>query len=55
MPKKAREMTAYQVGRLEIGMHAAGGATGLYLRVADTGARNWILRATVGNGAGTWA
>jgi integrase len=59
MPKKAKELTAYQVGRLEPGMHAAGGATGLYLRVSDTGARNWILRATVGNrrrdmGLGGW-
>lgn len=59
VPKKAKEMTAYQVGRVETGMHAAGGATGLYLRVSEAGARNWILRAVVGNrrrdmGLGGW-
>ncbi|RZZ88915.1 tyrosine-type recombinase/integrase [Pseudoxanthomonas winnipegensis] len=59
VPKKAKEMTAYQVGRLPAGMHAAGGATGLYLRVSEAGARNWILRAVVGNrrrdmGLGGW-
>lgn len=59
MPKTAEKMTAYQVGQLPAGMHAAGGATGLYLRVSDAGARNWILRAVVGNrrrdmGLGGW-
>ena len=34
--------------RLPVGLHAAGGATGLYLRVAPTGARNWILRVVIG-------
>lgn len=59
MPKKPKELAAVQVGKLPIGLHAAGGATGLYLRVAPTGARNWILRATIGNrrrdmGLGGW-
>lgn len=59
MPKKPKELAAVQVGKLPVGLHAAGGATGLYLRVAPTGARNWILRATIGNrrrdmGLGGW-
>lgn len=59
MPKRAKEIAAAQLPRLPVGLHAAGGATGLYLRVAPSGARNWILRATVGNrrrdmGLGGW-
>lgn len=59
MPKRAKEIAAAQLSRLGVGFHAAGGATGLYLRVAPTGARNWILRATIGNrrrdmGLGGW-
>ncbi len=59
MPKKPKELAAVLVGKLPVGLHAAGGATGLYLRVAPTGARNWILRATIGNrrrdmGLGGW-
>lgn len=59
MPKKSKEIAAAQLPRLPVGMHAAGGATGLYLRVAPSGARNWILRVTVGNrrrdmGLGGW-
>lgn len=59
MPKKPKELAAVQVGKMPVGLHAAGGATGLYLRVAPTGARNWILRATIGNrrrdmGLGGW-
>ncbi|MBP3985763.1 integrase arm-type DNA-binding domain-containing protein [Pseudoxanthomonas helianthi] len=59
MPKKTKEIAAAQLPRLPVGMHAAGGATGLYLRVAPSGARNWILRVTVGNrrrdmGLGGW-
>lgn len=49
MPKRADEMKPLDVKRKPVGMHAAGGATGLYLRVAPSGARNWILRAVVGN------
>lgn len=49
MPKKAAELSALQVGRLTApGFHAVGGVAGLYLMVKDTGARSWILRATVG-------
>ncbi len=59
MPKRAKELAAAQLPRLATGLHAAGGATGLYLRVAPTGARNWILRVTIGNrrrdmGLGGW-
>lgn len=49
MPMKAKELSALKVGRLKIpGMHAVGGVSGLYLQVADTDARSWILRATIG-------
>lgn len=59
MPKRTKEIAAAQLPRLPVGLHAAGGATGLYLRVAPTGARNWILRVTIGNrrrdmGLGGW-
>lgn len=59
MPKKTKEIAAAQLPRLPVGMHAAGGATGLYLRVAPSGARNWILRVVVGSrrrdmGLGGW-
>jgi len=59
MPKKTKEIAAAQLPRLPVGMHAAGGATGLYLRVAPSGARNWILRVMVGSrrrdmGLGGW-
>ncbi len=49
MPKQAKEIAAVQLTRLPVGLHAAGGVTGLYLRVAPSGARNWILRVTIGN------
>lgn len=49
MPKKAKELSALEVNRLTApGMHAIGGVAGLYLQVTDSGARSWILRATVG-------
>lgn len=59
MPKQAKEMAAAQIPRLPVGMHPAGGAVGLYLRVAPSGARNWILRVVIGNrrrdmGIGGW-
>lgn len=59
MPKRSKEIAAAQLPRLPVGLHAAGGATGLYLRVAPSGARNWILRVTIGNrrrdmGLGGW-
>lgn len=50
MPKKARELSALEVGRLKAaGMHAVGGVSGLQLQITDAGARSWILRATVGS------
>lgn len=49
MPKKARELSATAVRRLaRPGLHPVGGVAGLALQVRDTGARSWILRATVG-------
>jgi integrase len=50
MPKKARELSAYQVRRLakRPGLHAVGGVAGLQLQVADSGATSWILRTTIG-------
>ena len=50
MPKKARELAAYQVKRLKRpGLHAVGGVAGLHLRIKPTGARSWLLRVTVGD------
>lgn len=37
-------LSAVGVKRLAVGMHADAACRGLYLRVAPTGARNWILR-----------
>jgi len=59
MPRATEELAASKVPHLPVGFHAAGGATGLYLRVAPTGARHWILRVVVGNrrrdmGLGGW-
>lgn len=58
-PKIAKELSPTAIRSKRPGMHAAGGATGLYLRVAESGARNWILRVTIGNrrrdmGLGGW-
>jgi len=48
MPKTARPLSATQVRRITTpGLHAVGGATGLHLQVAKSGARSWILRITV--------
>ncbi len=51
MPRKARELSAIEVKRFSKaeGFHAVGGVDGLYLKVKDTGARSWILRAKVGD------
>ena len=49
VPRVAAEMKAIQVARLkDPGMHAVGKVPGLHLQVTDTGARSWILRATIG-------
>lgn len=49
MSRKAPELGALAVSRLrEPGMHAVGGVSGLYLQVTASGARSWILRATIG-------
>lgn len=50
MARVAKELGALQVQRLTApGWHAVGGVAGLYLRVVPSGARTWVLRATVGN------
>ncbi len=49
MPRKAKELSALEVNRLtKAGYHFVGGASGLALQVSPSGARSWILRATVG-------
>lgn len=50
MPKKAVELSALAVKRLVTpGMYPVGGVAGLYLLVAETGGRSWILRIKVGD------
>jgi len=53
MPKKAREMSAAEVRKI---VHpgtggnrnvAVGGVDGLLLQITPTGARSWLLRATI--------
>ncbi|MCK0151077.1 integrase arm-type DNA-binding domain-containing protein [Marivita sp. S6314] len=54
MPKKARELSALEVKRLEHPGHdhnatfAVGGVDGLLLQITPAGARSWILRCNVG-------
>lgn len=49
MPKKVKELSALEVGRLTAqGFHAVGGIPGLHMRITDTGARGWVLRVMVG-------
>lgn len=50
MPKIAKELSPLEVKRItKPGFHAVGGVPGLQLRVKPSGARNWVLRAVVGN------
>lgn len=50
MARKAKELTALEIGRInEPGHHAVGGVAGLYLYATNTGARSWVLRVLVGN------
>ncbi len=49
LPKVAKELSALEVKRLtKAGFYSVGGVSGLMLQVTKTGARSWILRATVG-------
>lgn len=49
MPKRAKELSALEVGRLkDQGLHAVGGISGLYLQVRGAN-RSWILRSMVGS------
>ncbi len=48
MPKRSRELSAMEVGRLkEEGDHNVGGIPGLYLQIIE-GSRSWILRFKFG-------
>ena len=49
MPKRAKELTAIEVKRLSLGLHAVGAVPGLYLQVNSATARSWILRVVVGS------
>lgn len=49
MPRRARELSAIEVKRLvRPGLHAVGTVAGLCLQVAESGARSWLLRTTIG-------
>jgi len=49
VPKKAKELSAYQVKRFkDAGLYAVGGVAGLHLQITDSGARSWILRVVIG-------
>lgn len=49
MPKRAKELSPVEVKRLTTpGAHPVGGVAGLLLQVQNSGARSWVLRATVG-------
>lgn len=49
MPKRAKELSALEVGRLtEPGNHPVGGIPGLYLYVNEGDGKSWILRTMVG-------
>lgn len=49
MPKITQELSALHVKRLDKpGLHSVGVVPGLHLQITESGARSWILRATVG-------
>lgn len=48
MPKIASELTPIEIRNLPPGLHAVGGCAGLLIRVKPSGARNWVLRVTIG-------
>lgn len=49
VPKIAKALSAIEVKRIKKpGLHAIGEVPGLQMQVTKTGARSWILRATVG-------
>lgn len=49
MPKKVKELSALEVGRLSApGYHFVGGVDGLILQISPTGSKSWILRTTIG-------
>ncbi|HDY84952.1 hypothetical protein LCGC14_0991310 [marine sediment metagenome] len=49
MPKKAKELSAVQIRRLnQKGFYSVGGVAGLHLQVNNPDARSWILRTMVG-------
>jgi integrase len=48
VPKKAKELSALEVGRLVApGLHFVGGVAGLALQVLPSGGRSWVLRVMV--------
>jgi integrase len=48
MPKKAKELSALEVSRLnKPGNHAVGGVSGLYLYVNEAQGRSWVLRIMI--------
>ncbi len=48
MPKRAKELSALEVGRLKSpGSYAVGGVSGLYLYVNDAEGRSWVLRTMI--------
>ena len=55
MPRKAKELSAVEVRRLEHPGHshnatfAVGGIDGLLMQITPTGARSWLLRCVVGD------